>query len=109
MSPNTLRYGDRVVQAFQYDGTQECAARIAAAFDLSVVQQAPRAVVFAVPPELNFSPGEYYDLDTREIAVLAQGWVWLDRDDQMIGCEWDDYVRGHFSVDVAHTRGNSQQ
>lgn len=103
MSTNMFRYGDRVVEARQYDGTQESAASIAAAFGFSVVQQAPPAVVFAAPPALEFSPGDYYDLDTREIAVLAKGWVWMDRNDEIIGCEWDEYFREHFSVDELTT------
>ena len=103
MSTNIFRYGDRVVEARQYNGTQESAASIAAAFGFSVVQQAPPAVVFAAPPALEFSPGDYYDLDTREIVVPAQGWVWVDRNDEMIGCEWDAYVREHFRIDELPT------
>lgn len=96
LSTNTFQYQDATVEALQYDGSAERASIIAEEFGFVIVQQFPLSVVFSVPETLTFSPGEYYELDTREIALPAGSWVWLDRDAQTIGCEWDSYLREHF-------------
>lgn len=96
MSTNIFHGPTGTVEAWQYDGTFERAQEIAAATGLVIVQQAPPAVAFQVPETLAFSPGDYYEVDTREIAILAGGWFWVDRDANVIGCEWDVYFREHF-------------
>jgi hypothetical protein len=109
MSRATFQYDDRTVEALQYDGTAESASNIAQMFGFSVVQQCPPAAVFAIPPALTFSPGDYYELDTREIALPAGSWVWFDRNAEMIGCEWDSYVREHFTSQRAPTADSVAQ
>lgn len=86
-----------IVEAHQYDGTSESAATIATAFGLTIVQQAPPAVVFTVPDHLEFSPGDYYNASTREIALPAHAWTWVNHQQRAtLGCEWDEYFRDHF-------------
>lgn len=96
MTTSIFQYRDRSVEAIQYEGTSECASSIAKAFDLTVLWKSSPVVVFSVPSGLNFSPGDYYDLEVRTIAVPVGAWVWLDRSNDTIGCEWDSYVQEHF-------------
>lgn len=86
------------VEAHQYDGTQESADTIAAAFGLTTVQHSPRAAVYTVPTTLEFSPGDYYDADNREIAIPANAWIWVNHDRHVLGAEWDEYFRDHFTT-----------
>lgn len=88
------------VEAHQYNGTPESARAIAEALGLTIVQHHPGAAVYTVPERLAFSPGDYYDAENREIAILADAWIWVNHDRAVLGCEWDEYFRGHF-IDVA--------
>ncbi|OHU12712.1 hypothetical protein BKG82_26995 [Mycobacteroides chelonae] len=97
MSANIFHGPSGTVEAWQYDGTAARAQEIADAAGLEIVQQAPRAVALRVPETLSFSPGDYYEADTREIAILTGGWFWVDRAAKIIGCEWDQYFREHFA------------
>lgn len=97
MSANIFHSPAGTVEAWQYDGTAQRANEIAEAAGLTIVQQAPPAVAFRVPENLTFSPGDYYEADTREIAVLSGGWFWIERAAKVIGCEWEQYFRDHFT------------
>jgi len=99
MSTNTFRSdATGTVEAHQYDGTPESATTIAEAFGLTLVQQHPPAAVYTVPTSITFSPGDYYDAENREIAILTNAWIWLNRTTAVLGCEWNEYFRDHFAL-----------
>ncbi len=97
------------IEAHQYNGTPESARAIAEALGLTIIQHHPRAAVYTVPDRLAFSPGDYYDAENREIAILADAWIWVNHDRAVLGCEWDEYFRGHFvALDVPDAPGTCQ-
>jgi len=97
------------VEAHQYNGAPESARTIAEALGLTIIQHHPRAAVYTVPDRLAFSPGDYYDVENREIAILAGAWIWVNHDRAVLGCEWDEYFRGNFvERDVPAASGMGQ-
>ncbi|MFC6127880.1 hypothetical protein [Mycolicibacterium llatzerense] len=96
-----------IVEAYQYTGTPESAVTIAEAFGLDTVQHHPRAAVYTVPARLEVAPGDYYDAENREIAILADAWMWVDHGRALLGCEWNEYFRDHFiDLDAPSLRQN---
>ncbi len=97
----------RTVEAHQYDGTPESASTIAQALGLNMVQQSPRAAVYTVPDRLQFAPGDYYDAQNREIAILTGAWIWVNHERAVLGCEWNGYFVDHYTrVDDQRSAGN---
>lgn len=98
------------VEAHQYTGTPTSANTIAEAFGLDTVQHHPRAAVYTVPAHLEFAPGDYYDAENRELAILTDAWIWVNHNRAMLGCEWNEYFRDHFvALDAPSRHENSRQ
>lgn len=85
------------IHAIQYLGTRQSANDIAQSFGLAVTAQRDGgAAAFRAPSGLTITVDEY-DRNTREFGVANGCWVWVDKEMELIGAEWNDYFRQHWT------------